>query len=119
MPYVRRDAHGALLSLHRQAEQGATEWLADDDSQVRAFLGQPATDGFQQLDAAFIRVLEDLIDVLVQRRVISMTDLPAAALDKLATRRDQRRPTVLAELNLLGDAPGEGDAVLRACSPFP
>jgi len=119
MPYVRRDAHGALLSLHRQAEGDATEWLPDDDAQVRAFLVQPAATGFQQLDADFIRVLEDLIDVLVQRRVINMTDLPAAALDKLAARRDHRRPTALSELALLGDAPpDEHNAVLRAYSPI-
>ena len=119
MPYVRRDAKGALLSLHRQAEGGATEWLADDDAQVRAFLVQPAATGFQQLDADFIRVLEDLIDVLVQRRVINMTDLPAAALDKLAARRDHRRPTALSALALLGDVQDEHNAVLRAYSPIP
>lgn len=119
MPYVRRDAHGALLSLHRQAEGDATEWLADDHDLVRAFLGHPVTSGFQQLDADFIRVLEDLIDVLVQRRVINMTDLPTAALDKLAARRDHRRPTALSALALLGDAPDEHNAVLRDYSPVP
>jgi hypothetical protein len=119
MPYVRRDAHGALLSLHRQAEGDASEWVADDDAQVQAFLGQPAATGFQQLDADFIRVLEDLIDVLVQRRVINMTDLPVAALDKLAARRDHRRPTALSALALLGDAPDDQSAVLRALDPMP
>ena len=119
MPYVRRDAQGALLSLHRQPEGGATEWLAEDDGRVRSFMGQPDAIGFAQLDADFIRVLEDLIAVLVQRRVINMTDLPAAARDKLAARRDHRQLTPLAELNLLGDAPDDGGAVLRAYSPFP
>lgn len=119
MPFVRRDPTGALLSLHRQAEGDATEWLDDDHAQVRAFLGQPDANGFQQLDADFIRVLEDLIDVLVQRRVINMTDLPTAALDKLAARRDHRRPTALSALALLGDAPDEHSAVLRDYSPIP
>ena len=119
MPYVRRDTTGALLSLHRQAEGDATEWLPDDDALVRVFLVQPAATGFQQLDADFIRVLEDLIDVLVQRRVINMTDLPAAALDKLAARRDHRRPTALSALALLGDVQDEHNAVLRAYSPIP
>lgn len=119
MPYVRRDATGALLSLHRQAEGYATEWLPDDDALVRAFLVQPAATGFQQLDADFIRVLEDLIDALVQRRVINMTDLPTAALDKLAARRDHRRPTALSALALLGDAPDEQSSLLRALNPIP
>ncbi|MDH4392696.1 MAG: hypothetical protein QE285_14895 [Aquabacterium sp.] len=117
MPFVRRDAQGALLSLHRQAEGGATEWLADNDAQVLSFLAQQA-DGFEQLDADFIRVLEDLIDVLVDRHVINMTDLPPAARDKLAARRDHRRPSPLAELNLLGDAPGDDNPALRGFSPF-
>ena len=119
MPYVRRDAQGALLSLHRQAEGGATEWLADDDAQVLAFLGRQQADGFQQLDADFIRVLEDLIDVLIDKHLINMTDLPAAARDKLAARRDHRRPTPLADLNLLGDAPDAEGAALRLYNPFP
>ena len=119
MPYVRRDAQGALLSLHRQAEGDATEWLADNHAQVLAFLGQQQAAAFQQLDADFIRVLEDLIDVLVDKHVINMTDLPAAARDKLAARRDHRRPTPLAELNLLGDAPDDSCAALRDYSPYP
>lgn len=115
MPYVRRDPHGALLSLHRMAEGDASEWLDDDDPQVLAFL-VPA-DGFQRLDAGFIRVLEDLIDVLVDKHVINMTDLPEAARDKLAARRDHRRPSSLAGLNLLGEAPeGEDVPALRLFS---
>lgn len=115
MPYVRRDAHGALLSLHRTVEADASEWLDDDDPLVLAFLA-PA-DGFQRLDADFIRVLEDLIDVLIDKHVINMTDLPEAARDKLAARRDHRRPSPLAGLNLLGDAPeGEDIPALRVFS---
>ena len=115
MPYVRRDAQGTLLSLHRTAEAGASEWLDDADPLVLAFL--PPADGFQRLDADFIRVLEDLIDVLIDKHVINMTDLPEAARDKLAVRRDHRRPSPLAGLNLLGEAPeGEDIPALRLFS---
>ncbi len=120
MPYVRRDSTGALISLHRASEGGATEWLDDRDAEVQAFVQRTQADGFQQLDADFIRVLEDLIDVLVDRHVINITDLPEAARDKLAARRDHRRPTALAGLNLLGDAPGDPQAAaLRAYSAIP
>ena len=51
MPYVRRDAQGALVSLHRQADAGAHEWLDDDDAAVQAFVGCGSADGFEQLDA--------------------------------------------------------------------
>lgn len=41
-------------------------------------------------DRDFIRVLEDLIDVLVARGVITMEMLPPDAREKLATRRQMR-----------------------------
>ena len=120
MPYVRRDSAGALISLHRAAEGGATEWLDDGDPQVQAFVQRIQADGFQQLDADFIRVLEDLIDVLVDKHVINITDLPEPARDKLAARRDHRRPTALAGLNLLGDAPDDAvSAAVRQYSGLP
>lgn len=44
-----------------------------------------------RMDAEFIRVLEDLIDVLLDKGVINLTDLPPEALDKLNRRRHARR----------------------------
>ena len=119
MPYVRRDAQGALVSLHRDAEAGAHEWLDDDDAAVQAFVGRTQSDGFEQLDADFIRVLEDLIDALIRRQVINITDLPGAAQQKLFSRKGHRVPTALSELNLLGEA-GDGESVaLQAYRRFP
>jgi hypothetical protein len=45
-------------------------------------------------DRDFIRVLEDLIDVLVARGVITMDMLPKEATDKLAMRRQMRNKLV-------------------------
>ena len=47
-------------------------------------------------DRDFIRVLEDLIDVLVARGVITMDMLPKEATDKLAMRRHMRDKLVSA-----------------------
>ncbi|MGE0668603.1 MAG: hypothetical protein AB7O49_18775 [Sphingomonadales bacterium] len=41
-------------------------------------------------DRDFIRVLEDLIDVLIARGVITMDMLPSDAVEKLARRRQMR-----------------------------
>ena len=103
MPYARRNLEGTLISLHRQAESGAEEFLPDDDAQVRAFVGLNPAAEFERLDADFIRVLEDLIDVLIRAKVINLTDLPGDAQKKLLARRGQRKPTALGELNLLGE----------------
>ena len=118
MPYVCRDAQGALVSLRRHVDDASAEWLAHDDAEVMTFLGQSAASGFDQLDADFIRVLEDLIDALIRQRVINITDLPPAAQRKLYSRKDQRAPNALTELNLLGDAPGAEGSALTALGPF-
>lgn len=41
-------------------------------------------------DKEFIRVLEDLIDTLIERGVIRLTDLPAEALEKIQQRKQTR-----------------------------
>ncbi len=104
MPYVRRAPDGSIRSLHRDPEDGALEYVADDDVQLRGFFGAMSEDGFASLDAGFIRVLEDLIDALIRANVLRMTDLPVEAQNKLFRRKGKRRPTLLSELNLLGEA---------------
>lgn len=114
MPYARRDPFGQVLSLHRKAEPDAQEFLADDAPEVLAFLGQPSADAtgdrFSELDADFVRVLEDLVDTLVARNVINLTDLPLRARDKLYQRKGHRRESALSQLNLLGETSGLGYA---------
>ncbi len=107
MPYLRRHADGSITSLHLQAEAGAAEFLPDDHADVQQFVGHdPAGDPFVRMDAGFIRVLEDLIDVLIRAKVMNLTDLPIEAQRKLNSRKDRRQPTALSELNLLGDGSG-------------
>lgn len=58
-----------------------------------------------QLDADFIRVLEDLIDALVANGTLRLTDLPPQALDKLS-RRKQTRARLRDALDLIDDEEG-------------
>jgi len=48
------------------------------------------TNALSQSDASLVRVLEDLIDVLINRGVIQFTDLPEEAQAKLLERRETR-----------------------------
>lgn len=64
------------------------------DRQTRADLAQ--------LDIEFIRVLEDVINVLVEKGVINLTDLPPEALEKLSQRK-RVRGRLKNALNLLQD----------------
>lgn len=64
-------------------------------------LGPHCPRGVTASDAALVRVLEDLINVLVDRGVIRITDLPAAAQAKLTARDDWR--SQMHTLSLLDD----------------
>ena len=102
MPYALRHADGRVLSLHHEAQAGA-EFLAPDHADVRAFLGAPAggpQSEFARLDADVVRVLEDLIDVLIARQVLRITDLPEQAQQKLYARKSfrDRKPAQALEL---------------------
>ena len=108
MPYVLRDAQGAIASLHRDAVPGA-EWLADGHADVQAFLGRTAE--FERLDADFVRVIEDLIDTLILRNVISITDLPAQAQAKLLARKSLREKLGGKALRLFEQPTDFGDII--------
>lgn len=138
MPYVLRTPDGQIDSLHRDARAGA-QWLPPEHPELRRFLGaaapapapspvpaRPAGEadasddaeaGFASLDAGLIRVVEDLVDVLVARNVINITDLPPEAQHKLFARKNfrerfQRNALQLFEAPehlLVGAAPAEGD----------
>lgn len=53
-------------------------------------------------DSELIRVLEDLIDILINNGTIRMTDLPPKALEKLSARK-QVRNKLHNSLNLIND----------------
>lgn len=57
---------------------------------------------FSVLDEDFIRVLEDLIDALLNSGALRLTDLPPQALDKL-NRRKMVRERLRNSLDLLAD----------------
>lgn len=128
MPYVHRNAAGTIESLHRSAAE-APEFLPEEHPEVRAFLscarpdddadpapspGSPrpaavgnAEERFAALDADFVRVIEDVIDTLIAKNVINITDLPAEAQTKLFSRRSFRERANRGALELFGGGEGE------------
>jgi hypothetical protein len=63
---------------------------------------KPRKNALSDLDADFIRVLEDLIDALINNGTLRLTDLPPQALDKLQKRK-QARLKLRDSLDLLED----------------
>ncbi len=91
MPYAHRNANGQIDSLHRSPTHDATEFVDNADMDLQRFLSdQAAPNGFGRLDAEFVRVLEDVIDVLLGNGALRVTDLPPAAQAKLLIRKDWR-----------------------------
>jgi hypothetical protein len=102
MRYVLRDAAGKIVSLHLEPVPGA-EPLPRDHPEVKAFLAMDDDEkSFAGLDANLVRVLEDLIDVLIERNVLRITDLPAEAQQKLFDRKHFRSRVQKKSLQLFG-----------------
>ena len=90
--YVKRDDNGRVTAVSETPAEGMVPAGADDP-QVTAFL-QRAMDHeqaqFQASDIEFVRVLEDLLEVLMDKGVIRFTDLPEPAQNKLMNRKSMR-----------------------------
>jgi hypothetical protein len=100
MTYIQRHADGRIKALFAEAGPDHLEMLAPDDPAIAAFLGRPPD--FEAIDADFIRVIEDVIDALMDRGLLRLTDLPADAQRKLLTRKGARE-RLRHGLKLLGD----------------
>ncbi len=112
MPYVVRNNAGQIIEVHAQLSKNAREELAPGDPDLLNFLGESgkAVDLQNALvasDLDLIRVLEDLITVLIDKRIILLTDLPKAAQEKLANRYKMR-----SELADVGGIVVEDDEIL-------
>ena len=102
MPYVRRNAQGQIESLHRSDPGGGAEQLADGHPDVLAFVGGDGEEhrSFSQLDADFVRVIEDVIDTVIVKNVLNITDLPEQAQAKLFARKSFRERVSKSSLRL-------------------
>lgn len=96
MPFVKRDQAGAIVALYRERAGEAQEYLPPDHPQLRDFAGtgNPSAPGeraeMTHSDLDMIRVYEDLIDILVTKRIVVLTDFPQAAQAKLVRRKRLR-----------------------------
>jgi len=94
MFYVQRDAQGLLIRVEAAAYAEATETLPADSHEIQAWFANEVVETslkqLKQSDLEMIRVLDDLIQVLTQKGVIRVTDLPPAAQAKLMDRTQAR-----------------------------
>lgn len=87
MPFVQRDAAGRVVALFSEAGPGHEEELPLGHPDSAALTG---SEDFARLDADLIRVIEDVVDVLIDRGLLRLTDLPPDAQRKLLARKGAR-----------------------------
>ena len=92
MPYVMRNQLGAIVAISQVQAAGFQEELPASDPELARFVGELGGDAspLDATDKGLIRVLEDLVDVLVDNNVILFTDLPEDAQAKINYRRQLR-----------------------------
>lgn len=111
MPYLYRDAQGAIAAVYDQPVDGGEE-VAVDDPALTAFIQKNLptvpSDEWVQSDLALARVMEDLIEILIDKKVLMFTDFPEGAQKKLLERRGFRKEFSYVD-GLFGDDEFGGD----------
>ena len=110
MPFVHKDAAGNILAVYTDPVEGGHE-VAPDDPALKAFIQKnlpaaaaPPGGEWMESDLALARVIEDLIEVLIEKKLIMFTDFPPGAQRKLLDRRGLRK-----EFDLVEDLFGGGE----------
>lgn len=94
MPYVQRNEQGEVTGLLKDAGDSAKEFLPTSHPDIVAFLSEGGLgqgDSFSPLnDLEMVRVIEDLVDLMIAKNLIVLTDLPMAVQKKLLRQRNRR-----------------------------
>ena len=103
MPFVQRDSAHRIVAVS-QLPQDGMEPVAADDRELVEFLAtlHDEASRISATDQDFVRVLEDVVELLVSRGVILFTDLPDSAQQKMIYRQ-RLRSALPGSLDLLGD----------------
>ncbi|MFZ5482892.1 MAG: hypothetical protein ACOZB0_01560 [Pseudomonadota bacterium] len=100
MPYVQRNSEGKIVAVSASETATTREWMDEGSHDLNAFLldmalGKDGADpgvvrALGESDLAMIRVVEDVVDLLIEQNLLRFTDLPAPAQEKLMQRRSLR-----------------------------
>jgi len=95
MPFIVRDPQGHIAGVYNQPVEGGEE-VATDDPELSAFIlatapQEVAEEQWVHSDLGLARVMEDLVDILIEKNLINFTDFPHGAQKKLLERRGLRK----------------------------
>jgi NADPH-dependent 7-cyano-7-deazaguanine reductase QueF-like protein len=91
--YIKRNQVGAIVAISQIATDDISEFVGEDSTELQLYLlslKSLSVAALEQTDQAMARVLEDVINLLVDQGTIRFTDLPEAAQTKLLSRRELR-----------------------------
>jgi hypothetical protein len=95
MLYVKLDASGNIVACNtKKTEECNQEINIDYLNQIRSLLLSKKDLTLSktiQSDLSMVRVLEDVIETLVKKAIINITDLPPEVQDKLTARKKMRQ----------------------------
>lgn len=109
MPYVQRNSNGEVIALWREQPEENSEFIPASDPEVMGFLDEVSASADERgefslsSDLQMVRVIEDLIDLLITKRVIVLTDLPVPVQNKLLRQR-AKREYLLGNLSIISDS---------------
>jgi hypothetical protein len=93
MIYVLRDSQGRITKISESPKSNEWQECQEGNKELQLFLqNNPSAtkDIMRSVDADFIRVLEDVIDLLINKEIIKFTDFPVPVQNKLLKRRKYR-----------------------------
>ena len=104
MPYVRRNENGEISAVSQEKLDNITESVDENSAELHRFLHSvnQKKEQIEQTDLNFVRVLEDVIDLLIAKNIILLTELPSKAQQKIAERQ-HLRSALRPHLDLLDD----------------
>ncbi|MTI15312.1 tryptophan synthase subunit beta like protein [Sansalvadorimonas verongulae] len=91
MLYGLRDDDGILIAIGEQAVSEQWQELDQNSREVLRFLNKQRSSDLEDSDKDFIRVLDDLIELMIEKQLFQFTELPQPAQDKLLKRRWYRQ----------------------------
>ena len=95
MLYGLRDESGKLIALGEQQVSSQWQTIDENSEETKLFLQRQGQNSdisvLQDSDLQFIRVLDDVIELLIEKQAFQFTELPQPAQEKLLKRRWYRQ----------------------------
>lgn len=100
MAYVLKNSDGNITAASAEAMDG-WDYIDETNEKYAVFLEAELTkqNPFRESDIQLARVLEDLIEILISRNLMSFTDFPSAAQKRLNERQAMRHGNGLSILD--------------------